>query len=362
MKIHAASAVIDGSLRQNVYLEVVNGIIASISDSGHADVHVTGTLIPGFVDIHCHGGGGYAFTDSNLDNVHAAIETHRQHGTSSLMASLVTAPLTTIHNELKRVKPLIDEGLFFGIHLEGPYLSHARCGAHDPELLIAPTIDDLKALLDAGAGAISMFTIAPELPGAIQAIEFLTEQGVVSALGHSQASAEQTRAALAAGASLITHYSNGMPKPPNGAGTITEESLDNSYVPLEIILDNEHVAPALMKDLWSAHNNRIVLITDAMAAAGKEDGDYKIGALDVEVKNSVARLKSNGSLAGSTLTMDRAFTNLITGYGATIPEAVQAASTLPAQTLKLQSVGEIKVGYRADFNELTSDMKVKPLL
>ena len=353
---------IDGALRQNVYIDVVDGVIASISESGTADLHVTGTLIPGFVDIHCHGGGGYAFTDSNLDNVHTAIETHKSHGTSSLMASLVTAPLTTIKSELKRLKPLVDEGLFFGIHLEGPYLSHARCGAHDPELLIEPTIDDLKALLDAGSGAISMFTIAPELPGAIPAIEFLAEQGVVSALGHSQASADQTRSALKAGATLITHYSNGMPKPPHGAGTITEESLDNSDVPLEIILDDEHVAPSLMKELWSAQKNRIVLITDAMAAAGREDGDYKIGALDVEVKNSVARLKSNGSLAGSTLTMDRAFTNLITGYGATIPEAVHAASTLPAQTLKLQSVGEIKVGYRADFNELTSDMKIKPLL
>jgi len=361
MNIRAAQAVIDGELVNDVLITTSAGIITSIGEQGASTHRVAGILIPGFVDMHCHGGGGYAFSDSNIDNVYQAIQTHKKHGTASLIASLVTDRLETLHQQIRRLKPLVSEGLFYGIHLEGPYLSHVRCGAHDPELLIHPNIDHVKELLEIADGAISMFTIAPELPGALAAIKYLNENQVVAALGHSQADAMTTRAAIESGATLITHYSNAMPKPAQGAGTITEEALKGSDIPLEIILDGVHVAPELMRQLWAEQKNRIALITDAMAGAGSADGDYRIGALEVEVRDQVARLKSNGALAGSTLTMDRAFTILIKDYGATVVEAVHAAAELPARVLGLSDVGAIKVGAKAHFNEICSDGSIKTI-
>ena len=354
--IHAAQAVVAGDVVSNICIEVSQGLISAISYdcATEADRLTTGTLIPGFVDIHCHGGSGFYFSDVDTANIEKARQTHRERGTTTLLASLVTQPIGVLEEEIQRLIPLVNKGIFAGIHLEGPYLSEARCGAHQPDLLRSPEIEELSALIDCGAGTIVMVTLAPELEGGIEAIRYLTSRGVKVALGHSQASAATTAEALKAGASLITHFTNGMPKLEDSVGTITASALSASDIPLEIILDGAHLSDATLAAVKDSGKNRIILITDAISAAGGADGHYQIGGLDVSVENRIARLDSSGSLAGSTLTMDVAFRNLLNS-GSSLSEAVNAASTLPARTLGLNDVGSISVGKKAHLLDFSSE-------
>ena len=352
MHVHGASAVVDGALREQTCVKAVSGLITTISfncaetpDSFHA-----GTLIPGFVDIHSHGGGGYYFSDRSPENVVVARNAHLSHGTTTHIASLVTEPIGVLEEQILRLLPLVNAGIFEGIHLEGPYLSHARCGAHEPSLLRSPTIEELSALIDAGQGSISMVTLAPELDGGIEAVEYLTSRGVTVALGHSQADAATTNAAFAAGAQLITHFSNGMPKPSKGVSTIAEASLAQKNIALEMILDGVHVSAEILREVLASGDQRTILVTDSMSAAGSGDGSYAIGSLEVAVIDGVARLTSNHTLAGSTLTMDKAFINFLQ-FNKSIVDCVFAASTLPAKTLGLHAVGEIAIGKKAHILE-----------
>jgi len=352
MHIHGQSGVIDSTLKEAVCIKAVDGVIAAITlncaetpDSSHS-----GTLIPGFVDIHSHGGAGFYFSDLFPENVAAARNTHLSHGTTTHIASLVTEPFGVLEEQILRLVPMVNAGFFEGIHLEGPYLSHARCGAHEPSLLRSPSIDELSALLDAGQGAISMVTLAPELDGGIEAIEYLTSRGVTVALGHSQADAATTDAAFAAGAKLITHFSNGMPKPSDGGFNIAHASLAQKNIPLELILDGVHVDEEILHEVLASGDQRTILISDSMSAAGAGDGRYSIGSLEVAVVDGVARLTSNHSLAGSTLTMDNAFINFLK-FNNSIVDCVVASSTLPAKTLGLHAVGELAVGKKAHILE-----------
>jgi N-acetylglucosamine-6-phosphate deacetylase len=352
MHIHGSSAVIEAALKKEVCIKSANGIISAITFNctETPDSSFSGTLIPGFVDIHSHGGAGFYFSDLSPENVTSARNTHLAHGTTTHIASLVTEPIGVLEEQILRLVPMVNAGVFEGIHLEGPYLSHARCGAHDPSLLRSPSIDELSALLDAGQGSISMVTLAPELDGGIKAVEYLTSRGVTVALGHSQADAKTTDAAFAAGAKLITHFSNGMPKPVKGASTIAEASLAQKKIPLEMIIDGVHVTDEILKEVLASGDHRTILITDSMSAAGGTDGSYSIGSLEVAVVNGVARLTSNHSLAGSTLTMDKAFVNFL-NVSDSIVDCVFAASTLPAKTLGLHAVGELAIGKKAHILE-----------
>jgi N-acetylglucosamine-6-phosphate deacetylase len=360
MHIHAAVAVINDELRNSVCVQVEHGLITLITEScsSPADKEISGTLVPGFVDIHSHGGAGYYFSDTNIENVKRARQMHLMHGTTSLVASLVTEPIGILEEQIRRLAPLVDSGVFAGIHLEGPYLSEARCGAHQPSLLRDPALDELGALLDCAGDTISMVTLAPERDGGVEATQYLTSRGVTVALGHSQADAEVTKKAIGSGAALITHFSNGMPKPKDGNGTIASQAIETPEFPLELILDGIHVNDETLARVKGSGKNRTILVTDAMSAAGAGDGKFTIGALAVTVVNGVARLDSNGSLAGSTLTMDVAFKNYFKS-GATLIECVQAASTLPAKVLGFNEVGSITVGKRADLLEVTSDIEIR---
>lgn len=353
MHVHGSTAVIEGKVQDNICIKSHDGVITVITstcqevpDSKHA-----GTLIPGFVDIHSHGGAGFYFSDLSPENVAAARNVHLSHGTTTHIASLVTEPIGVLEEQILRLVPMVNAGVFEGIHLEGPYLSHARCGAHEPSLLRTPSINELSLLLDAGQGAITMITLAPELEGGISAIEYLTSRGITVALGHSEADAATTNAAFEAGAKLITHFSNGMPKPTNGGSTIAEASLAQVKIPMEMILDGVHVSDEILQEVLRSGDNRTILITDSMSAAGGDDGTYSIGSLEVVVLDGIARLVSNHSLAGSTLTMDRAFMNLL-NVNDNVTDVVFAASTLPARTLGLDAVGEIAIGKKAHILEL----------
>ena len=349
MIIQASSAVVDGQLRGTTWIEVSENLIRSINSGVHPapDQIIDGTVIPGFVDIHCHGGGGKYFSALTPGEIHSVIETHRGHGTTSLFASLVTEPIDVLTTQIERLKPFVESGQIAGIHLEGPYLSHARCGAHDPALLVHPELSEIKELLAVADGALSMITIAPELPGAIAAITHLTAAGVTVALGHTDGDFGNAAAGTNAGATVITHFMNAMDKGLNDSSFASFVIADERLT-VELILDGHHVPYKTAKEIYAAIGNRLIFVTDAMAAAGATDGNYTIGKLPVIVKDSVARLESNGALAGSTLTMDAVFLNAITQLDLSVTEAVAATSTRAAKAMGLNDRGEIAVGKRAD--------------
>ena len=363
MIISAATVLIGQELQKEVWLEIVDGVINSINTGStpEYDYRYEGILIPGFVDIHCHGGGGKYFASLTDSEIAQVIATHRAGGTVAGLASLVTEPIPDLVAQIKRLVPFAERGDIAGIHLEGPYLSHARCGAHDPALLRTPTVAEVQTLLDAGQGFIKMITIAPELDNALEVIEYLAKSGVIAAIGHSQSDAATAEAAIDRGASVVTHFNNAMPKVVDGPGTMSSAVISELRVSLELILDGEHVATNIVREVFEAAPNRVVMITDAMSAAGSTDGQYKIANLEVSVQDGVARLTSNGSLAGSTLTMAKAFIHALNEIGVSITEAVHAASTLPALILGRSDLGEIAIGKSGYLNHLAKNGEITPI-
>ncbi|MEI6648405.1 MAG: N-acetylglucosamine-6-phosphate deacetylase [Actinomycetes bacterium] len=356
MIINAPRAVVEGAMMHNVGIHITDGVITKIGATvDDPDQSISGTLIPGFVDIHCHGGGGKSFSSLVDEDIETVISTHRKFGTTSQLASLVTEPIAALEKQIRHLLPFVRRGEIAGIHLEGPYLSKAKCGAHDPKLLRTPDLEEISDLIAVGEGAIMMITIAPELPNALDAIQLITDSGIVAAIGHSNADFETARKAIDAGASVITHFYNGLPSLSHRQPTVTVAGLLDEFITLELILDGHHVNASAVELLLKNAPDRVVLVTDAMSAAGGSEGRYKIGELDVEVKNGRAELLSNRSLAGSTLTMDQAFLRLVHHHGKSIEEASHATSVLPARTLGISYVGEIKEGFKAHFVELSED-------
>lgn len=360
MIIQASGAIIDGSLLGDLWIETSNGVIASINPGIHSkpDSSTGGVLIPGFVDIHCHGGGGHYFSATAADSISAAIKAHKKTGTTSLVASLVSESIDDLKGQIQRLVPFYTRGEIVGIHLEGPYLSHARCGAHEPSLLIDPTVMQLQELITLGQGAIKMVTIAPELHGAQETIAYLASVGVFAAIGHTEGNYQDASIATDNGASIVTHFLNAMNKE-NTEGSIANFVINDPRLAVELIVDGHHLAFEKVQELFASIGDRIILVSDAMAAAGNGDGLYTIGALPVEVKDGVARLSSNQKLAGSTLTISQAFFNLINHCGLSLNQAVHATSTQPARVFGLQDRGEIAIGMRADL--LSYDSKAQSL-
>ena len=353
---------IDGSLLGNTWVESFDGVIKSINPGIHSkpDTTTHGVLIPGFVDIHCHGGGGHYFSATSPDSITAAINAHKKTGTTSLVVSLVSESIDDLKSQIQRLIPFYNRDDIVGIHLEGPYLSHARCGAHEPSLLIDPTLPQLRELIDVGQGSIKMVTIAPELKGAQEAFSYLASVGVFAAIGHTEGNFQDAAAATDNGASIVTHFLNAMNKE-NTAGSIANFVISDPRLTVELIVDGHHLSFEKVQELFEAIGPRIIMVSDAMAAAGNGDGSYTIGALPVEVKDGVARLTSNQKLAGSTLTISQAFTNLINQCGLTLEQAVHATSTQPAHAFGLKDRGSIAVGMRADllsYNSSTGSISV----
>lgn len=349
MIIQASSAIVDGSLLGDTWIESSDGVITSVNPGIHSnpDAITYGVLIPGFVDIHCHGGGGHYFSATSPDSITAAINAHKKTGTTSLVASLVSESINDLKAQIQRLIPFYNRGEIVGIHLEGPYLSHARCGAHQPSLLIDPTVAQLQELLELGQGAIKMVTIAPELHGAQEAISYLASVGVRAAIGHTEGNFTDASSATNNGATIVTHFLNAMNKE-DTAGSIANFVLNDHRLTAELIVDGHHQSFERVRELFDVIGPRIIMVSDAMAAAGSGDGNYTIGALPVLVKDGVARLVSNQKLAGSTLTISQAFANLINHCGLSLQQAVHATATQPALAFGLNDRGDIAVGMRAD--------------
>ncbi len=349
MIIQANSAVINRGLVDSLWVEVEKGIISALSPGLHRAPHivVTGTLIPGFIDIHCHGGGGHYFSASSDDEIRAVISSHRALGTTGVMASLVTESIEDLKRQIVRLVPFFHRNEIIGIHLEGPYLSHAQCGAHEPSLLREPDLDQIKELVALGDGAIAMITIAPELRGAPESITYIASQRVKVALGHTNADFKQAAVGANAGATVVTHFMNAMNKELSSDSFSAFILADERLMP-ELILDGHHLPFQVATDILKAIGSRCILISDAMAAAGSIDGDYTIGKLPVIVKDGIARLAHNKKLAGSTLSISQAFNNAIKHCGISLVDAVALSSTNPAKALSITDRGSIAVGMRAD--------------
>lgn len=338
--------------------------IAERAPEGADVLDVTGHwVVPGFVDLHNHGGGGAAFSGGAEDAL-TAVRTHRAHGTTTLVASTVTDDLDVLVRQAGLLAELAEQGDIAGVHFEGPFISPCRKGAHSEALLRDPDPAEVRKLVDAARGHAKMVTLATELPGGLDSVRLLAEQGVIAAVGHTDASYEQTVAAIDAGATVATHLFNAMP--PIGhrdPGPITA-LLEDGRVTVELINDGTHLHPAALQLAFHhAGAERVAFITDAMDAAGSGDGRYLLGPLEVEVRDGVARLVEGGSIAGSTLTLDRAFRRAVTVDGLPVADVVRALSANPARLLGLADrVGSLEPGKDADLVLLDGDFALKGVL
>ncbi len=326
-----------------------------------ADEVAPGVLAPGYVDVHCHGGGGASFITEDREQARVAIAAHRQRGTTAMVASLVTGALPDLHRQVAVLADLVEAGELVGIHLEGPWLAEEYKGAHPSALLADPAAPDVAALLDTGRGTVRMATIAPERAGALEAIRLMAGRGCVAAVGHCNADYDTTRAAVDAGARGATHLFNAMPGLGHRAPGPVLALWQDPRVMLELVLDGVHVRPELVAWVMATAPGRVALITDAMAAAGGEDGDYLLGELAVEVRGGVARVAGQDTIAGSTLTLDRAVRNAVAAGVGLVP-ALRAATTVPADYLGLAEVGRIAPGRRADLVVLDDALQVTRVL
>jgi N-acetylglucosamine-6-phosphate deacetylase len=336
---------------------VEDGRIASISTRAAIEVPVDArvldfpgaTLAPAFLDVHIHGAKGHDAMEATPEALDAMSSFLASRGTGSFLATTVTAPLDATLRSLAGLAkivakpPVAGQARPIGIHLEGPFLSHAKCGVQPVEHLLAPSIATFDRLFDAAEGHVRLMTLAPELPGAPELAAHATARGVRISLGHSNATAAETLAVIRAGAVSATHTFNAMRplnhREPGILGTVL--TCDSLFA--EMICDGVHIAPEIVKLWWKAKGpERAILMTDAMSAAGMPDGTYQLGGFPVEVAQG--RAMARGVLAGSVLTLDRAITNFMEFTGASLEEALRLATVNPAAMTGLSDqVGSVAV-------------------
>ena len=317
-------------------------------------------LVPGFIDLHGHGGGGYSYDDGPAA-IRAALAAHRAHGTTRSVLSLVAHPMAFLRESLSAIADLVAEDpLVLGSHLEGPFLSPQRRGAHNAAYLREPQPYELEELIGVSRGTLRQVTIAPELPGAMEAIDVLVEAGVSVAIGHTEADFDLAHEAFDRGARILTHAFNAMPGIHHRSPGPIIAAFEDDRVTIELILDGLHVHPDVAGMTFRAAPGRVALITDAMAAAGTSDGDYHLGSLNVSVRDGLAVLRGTDTIAGSTLTQDVALRNAIERAGVRPADAVAALTTIPARALGLDHrLGRLAPGYAADTVILDHDWGVR---
>jgi N-acetylglucosamine-6-phosphate deacetylase len=335
---------------------------------GAAVVNLRGRwVLPGFVDMHAHGGGGTSFTEGTSDDARRAAEFHRGHGSTTMLASLVTAPVTELQARAAMLAGLAGQDIIAGIHLEGPFLSPARRGAQDPRHMLDPDAATFERLCAAASGYVRVITLAPELPGAARVIEAAVRAGVTAAIGHTDATAEITSAAVDTGARHATHLFNGMRplhhRQPGAVGAL----LGREEVTCEVIADGVHLHDTTIRlAARAAGPGRLVLVTDAMAAAGMPDGSYRLGSMQVTVAGGVARLTADpgetGPIAGSTATMASVVRH---AAAASLPvcDIAAAASTTPARVLGIDDcTGALRPGLAADLVACDQEFRLRAVM
>ncbi|MEJ8635780.1 N-acetylglucosamine-6-phosphate deacetylase [Streptomyces sp. MS2.AVA.5] len=332
-------------------------IVAAAPDSAPVRDLSGHWVVPGFVDIHNHGGGGASFTSGSAEDVLRGVQTHREHGTTTLVASTVTGEMDFLARRAGFLAELVEQGDLAGIHFEGPFISPCRKGAHGEKLLRDPDPADVRRLVDAARGTARMVTLATELPGGIDSVRLLADHGVIAAIGHTDATYEQTVEAIEAGATVATHLFNAMPPLGHRAPGPIAALLEDERVTVELINDGTHLHPAALELAFHrAGAHRVAFITDAMDAAGFGDGRYQLGPLAVDVTDGVARLVDGGSIAGSTLTLDTAFRRAAIVDRLPVEDIVRAISANPAKLLGMDdTIGSLEPGKDADLVVLDED-------
>ena len=378
------TAVLEQGLVPDALLLIGGGDILWAGPAAHAPQHRAartlahdGLLLPGLVDLHCHGGGGASFPDaSDAAEMLTAVRQHRRHGTTSLVASLVTADAATLRERVRDLSQLAADGEIAAIHLEGPFLSVERRGAQNPEHIVDGDAELVRELAAIAGGALATMTVAPEVEGADGVIEALADVGAVPSLGHTDGSSSQMTHAISTARTALrrqrgrsplptaTHLFNGMRpihhRDPGPALAALDAAARGELV-VEVIADGVHLDARTVAHVFSiAAEDTVVLVTDAMAAAGMPEGQYRLGALDVTVEAGVATLTGAGAIAGGTAHLLDVLRFAVLEAGVDLVQAVRAASSVPAAVLGLQDrIGSLAAGRRADV--VLADAQLNPV-
>lgn len=349
------------------YAGDASGLPADLKQAATEVIHQPdGYIIPGFIDIHVHGGNGEDFMDATKDVLDKITSFHSSQGTTAMLATTMTAPKAAIDHVLQEVNDYRNQNMPYtrlvGVHLEGPFISPKWPGAQNPEHIVHANIDWLEEWVSTYPDLVRQVTLAPEREGALEAIAWLNNHGIVAALGHTDATYEEVEAAVEAGLSHGVHTFNAMTGLHHRKPGVVGAMLSDDRLSCEIIADGIHVHPAAIRILARMkQDGNLILITDAMSATGMADGEYTLGDLPVVVENGIATLKSNrDSLAGSTLTMIKGFQLLVREVGLSIEQASRVGSINPATKIGIADLtGSLEAGKLADVLLLSSDLELQ---
>ncbi|MFC3689054.1 N-acetylglucosamine-6-phosphate deacetylase [Aquipuribacter hungaricus] len=363
MTVLRGPAVLADDVLADAVVRLEGGRVVEVRPARSGDPAAAGTLLPGLVDVHCHGGGGASFATDDPDEADAAAGFHLDRGTTTVVASLVTDGPGTLLAQCRLLAGLCgDGGPVAGIHLEGPFLSPARRGAHPAHLLLPPDPAVLAGLLAAGAGHVRHVTLAPELPGYAACAALVRGAGAVVALGHSDADHATAAAAFAAGAGSATHLFNAMRPWGHRDSSVASAALQAAAghaAVVELVADGIHVDAGTVAAVLALVPGRVALVSDAVPPAGLPDGDHVLGAVGIQVRDGVARTV-DGAVAGGSGALLDVLRFAVQQAGVPLPVAAAAASRVPAALLGLDrssGAGRLAPGARADVLVVDDDLR-----
>lgn len=367
MRVSAPRLLVDGRLTGPGAVEVTDGRIMQLHDRaagepGPDDVALTtGMLVPGLVDLQVNGAFGCDLADASAGEWQSVARSLPATGVTAWQPTLITAPLERLERGLgvaREVAEVPDPSAarMLGVHLEGPFISPDRAGVHEVSAMCDPDLATVQRLLDAGSGLVTMVTLAPERPGGLAAVAMLAAQGVCVSVGHSDATADVVAAAADAGARAVTHVFNAQRGLHHREPGVAGRALVDERLSVGLIADLHHVAGDVCRLVLAAAPGRVVLVTDAMAAAGMPDGDYVLGGQRVVVRDGQPPQRADGTLAGSALLLDQAVRNVV-GLGVPLEQALDAATRAPADALARPDLGRLAPGAVADLLWLSDDLQ-----
>ena len=354
MKLGVEAAVVAGRIVPGD-VEVADGRIARFGLSGR---NGRGIAVPGFVDLQVNGFGGVDFLDADDAGYRRAGEALLETGVTAYLPTFITAPEEQLTVALREVGGLNGGPRIAGVHLEGPFLAPRRLGTHPASARRDPDTALLERLL--AAGPVRLVTLAPELPGAGSLIDLLQARGITVSAGHTDATADEANEAFDRGVRTVTHLFNAMRPFRHRDPGVAGAALARGDVVVQVILDGIHLAPETAKIVWRAAGGRVALVTDSVAGAGLDDGSYSLGGFEVQIRDGVTS-GPDGVLAGSTLTMIEAVRNLH-ALGVPLPDAVEAATAVPARVIRDRTLGRLAVGSPADVVVLGDGLEIERVL